>query len=164
MTGMYLEHYGVLGMKWGVRKSHAEQARSQKEKLEKYKTKELGKIEKRQTKFHNKYQKYVERRAKRGKDPSIKKQNLQEARREVYKMEKKAIKNMSYKDMQKEKLAVGKEYTKTVLITAGMQSVSALAGLPVSAIYIGSPAGAKIKEREKRTQWEYQSQLLQKKR
>lgn len=164
MTGMYLEHYGVLGMKWGVRKSHAEQAHSRKEKLEKYKTKELGKIEKRQTKFHNKYQKYVERRAKHGKDPSIKKQNLQEARREVYKMEKKAIKNMSYKDMQKEKLEVGKAYTKTVLVTAGMTGMAALSGLPLTAIYIASPTGAKIKEREKRTQWEYQSSALQKKR
>lgn len=39
MTGMYLEHYGVLGMKWGVRRTPEQLGHKSKKKLDAYKKK-----------------------------------------------------------------------------------------------------------------------------
>lgn len=101
----YLEHYGVLGMKWGVRRyqnADGTLTEAGKKKLEKYKFKEENRVSKRNTAYQRGVERRAARRARTGaiqkpKDKAKEKQLLSD-----YKKELSVIKKLKFSDMERE--------------------------------------------------------------
>lgn len=152
-----LEHFGIKGMKWGVRRTPEELGHRREEKLERYKTRETAKVEKRYAKqkeadrrLQAKATEANARRKAKGKEtPEYLKRDqkvfrqLQKQRKMLYEKELEAISKMSYKDMKKEKVEVGKKWTSDLLLSTGSMAIAMLTPVPVG--FIVTPNVANIK-------------------
>lgn len=159
-----LMHYGVLGMKWGVRRSPEELARSRSVKAEKYKEKEADKLFNRiqkantkdiikSTKQANKLNESITKYG--GDSPKVQKmankylKNRAQRIYEIDKMREERIKvmNMSIDDVSAEKKAVGKAYANSALLTIGTATVASLTGSPFYLTYIPNTKQIKTNKR-----------------
>lgn len=136
-----LEHFGVKGMKWGVRRyqnADGTLTEAGKKKLEKYRTKEQAKVIKRYERTKSGDLKY----ARRAKDQELA-DKLREHRIKTHKAdfdaEMNALKKMKYKDMQNEKAAIGKQWIKSAALTIGTHM------LPLPIAVVSWPNYANIK-------------------
>lgn len=152
-----LEHFGVKGMKWGVRRyqnADGTLTAAGKEKLKKYKQSETVRVTKRRDKAQTKYEMATYKRKSKG----VTKASSSELRKkyimETYNKELEEIKRMKFKDMQSDKVAVGQQWTKAAL-TAGLGTVaiSYLIGPGSFMLSVPTPTGisnAKTRNRMKR--------------
>lgn len=101
----YLEHHGVKGMKWGVRRyKNADGTLTEKGKnrLSKYKFKEENRVSKEYTSYKRGVDRRAVRRAKRGALQKPKDKTAEKKRLSDYKKELAVIKKLKYSDMEKE--------------------------------------------------------------
>lgn len=70
---------------------------------------------------------------------------ISKQRKDLYIKELEAIRKMSYKDMQKEKVKLGREYTTAFLASSGSVALATAISLPVAFVYF--PNAANIKTR-----------------
>lgn len=120
-----LYHYGVKGMKWGVR-------RSDKEKAAAYRKKEAAKITKRRTKESERENKAIaksgykvdraidkhgveSKQARKAIGKHIRNRAESIAKSNIAKTEVKKVMSMSVKDISAEKKAIGKKYAESVV-------------------------------------------------
>jgi seryl-tRNA(Sec) selenium transferase len=144
MDKMELYHFGIKGMKWGVRRAKNKAARDA-HKLSKYKVKEIKKAEKKHGRMIDAWDKQIAQREKKlaklqtgHNSYKIKeaKAKLKVSREKLQnqinlgKKEVDAIKKMKVSDMKAEKRAVGKAY---VGVVAG--------GLLLGGAIVGGVAG-----------------------
>lgn len=152
-----LEHFGVKGMKWGIRRyqnADGTLTAAGKEKLKKYKQSETARVTKRRDKAQTKYEMATYKRKSKG----VTKASSSELRKkyimETYNKELEEIKRMKFKDMQSDKVAVGQQWAKAAL-TAGLgtAAVSYLIGPGSFMVSAPTPTGisnAKTRNRMKR--------------
>lgn len=157
-----LEHYGVLGMKWGVRKDRetkgSDGKRSDKDKLEKYRQRELGKLNK---KTDAKNSRLVKK---------VKKNNLSEKKRQKiiakldsialdYLTQKKYLETMTYDEMKGEQRAVGQNFVKDLMITMGSVTAAALSPVPIPAAVV-VPLSDNVRNKYRQSQARYTQDYL----
>lgn len=143
----YLEHHGVKGMKWGVRRYQNEDGTltsAGKEKLKNYKFKESNKVRKRYKAFKDSDAAYRARKKKQGVLISDKRKKRVAEKMDRYQRELQAISKMKYKDMQKEKLVVGYNWIGDMALSLSAMPVMAAIGSPISPIFV--PRTANIKQ------------------
>ena len=140
-----LYHYGIKGMKWGVRRYRNEDGsltpagKKREKQLAEYKKKETARLDKTYDtkKYDNKVKKYQEKYADSGKERYLKK--IDEAQFKKYQaiglkvIEKSAIKNMTYEQMKDEKRAA--------MINAGRNIVRAAS---TASLAVGGIIGGKL--------------------
>ena len=149
MTLDELYHHGVKGQKWGVRRyqnSDGSLTPAGKKRVQKWKDKEMSKIEKRATKETNKYIN-KEMKAFYKAEKAIERGNVKKTQKAIddyrnatfmldYKQrfaeaEYNRVKNMSVAEIDEEKAAVGKAYARTVY-SVGVSALARLLGSPVA--------------------------------
>lgn len=116
-----LEHFGVKGMKWGVRRyqnADGTLTAAGKDRLAKYKFKEENRVNKQKTSYQNAVNRRAKRRAKTGALQKPKDKAAEKKRIEDFKKELSVIKKLKYSDMEKELKA--KRKANTELIAAQM--------------------------------------------
>lgn len=121
-----LEHFGVKGMKWGVRRyqnTDGTLTAAGKEKLKKYKFNERNKVSAQMTKYTNSATRYREKKKKQGIYIRPEKNKEIDKRISDFKKELKAIEKMKFSDMQEERVARGKQWAK-------LYTVGAFTGVP----------------------------------
>lgn len=146
-----LQHYGVLGMKWGVRRTPEQLGHRKEAKLEKYKAKESAALKKRRLKQLDKQTKAAIKSSKKGEtetpEVAAAREALWKTQSDKFYAEWNAIKNLTYKDMQKEKLAVGRKAAKSAILSVGSTAVAALTPIPVAVISWPNTANIKTNMR-----------------
>lgn len=160
MDDTYLEHYGIKGMKWGVRRYQNEDGTltdAGKNRLKNYQDKEYARVSKRRDKAQDKYELAKHQRKGRGLTKESSKELRAKSIRDTYNKELEVIKKMSYKDMESDKIAVGKQWVKAA-ITAGIGTVSVnyLIGPGSYMVSFPTPTGisnAKTRNRLKRADY-----------
>lgn len=152
-----LEHFGIKGMKWGVRRYQNKDGTltdAGKKKLKTYKDKEYARVSKRRDKWQDKYEMARYRRKGRGLTRESSKELRTKSIRDSYNKELEVIKKMKYKDMQSDKIAVGKQWAKSAMIAGmGTVSVAYLIGPGSYMVSFPTPTGisnAKTRNRLKR--------------
>ena len=130
-------HYGVLGQRWGIRRYQNKDGTltaAGKKRLDDYKKKEIVASDKKWDKTKAKYMKRVTKAYEKGTN-ALNEGKLSKAAKYDKKYidaqkgycyahamkltERKEIAKMSYKDMNKEKAAVGQKYVEDILVTGG---------------------------------------------
>ena len=144
----FLIHYGVLGMKWGVRRSPEELARSRGEKLEKWRVKESSRLadraskvakrdEARVAKSEKKYNEIADQHGKEFANTTKAAKRYEDAKvtadvnRSITNEEVKKLMMMSYEDMKGEQVEIGKAYASSVLQTVGSYALASAIGSPI---------------------------------
>lgn len=142
-----LEHFGVKGMKWGVRRyqnADGTLTEAGKKRLSNYKESETRRVTKRLAKATDRYDRAVYKRKSKGGSLPSKRENQNKAIKEIYEKELKMIKKMKYKDMQSDKAAVGKQWLKAGGGSVAMATaLTAITGVPYMAVMFGpvTPTG-----------------------
>lgn len=154
-----LYHHGIKGQKWGVRRYQNPDGTltpAGKKRLETWRAKETAKIDKRDTKTTKRHDARIEKfdaklnkqREKYGEEH--KKTKYTEARKfietsnkyfdtEVATSEKSRVSNMTLKDIDEEKAAIGKEFATNAL--ANVASATAMAfGAPIVPVFVPNSA------------------------
>lgn len=156
MTELELYHYGVKGMKWGIRKSEEERVRN-------YQDREIATIRKRRVKevdrenrrIIKREQKYDEALSKYGQGAKVQKAankytnaifnheyNTRVAQAEINK-----LKDYKMSDIKKERKAVGQAYVTSALTTVGSFTLATAVGAPFYMISIPDTKGVKTNQR-----------------
>lgn len=157
-----LEHFGVKGMKWGVRRyqnADGTLTDAGKKRLQTYKTNEMNRVTRRYEKLSVKASKYG-RRTGNQEMRETQRQYLQKRHKEKFDAEMRALKKMKYSDMQKELREINKAEVQSVLFTVGAFAVSTIVGSPLSPIvfpdydYIKSVSRGVDKNFDRQTQLE----------
>lgn len=125
-----LVHYGVKGMKWGVRKDRDSVKAA---KLEKYRKKEQRKVSSRYNKEERLHAKVTNnpRSSQKRKQKSQLRLDMAKARNTV---ESQYLKRMTYVQMQGEKKTVAKQFVKSTLVNIGSIPITALTGFTVVSV------------------------------
>lgn len=113
----YIQHYGVLGMKWGVRRYQNKDGTltaAGKQRLDKYKSAQ----ETRLTKHYARLERAVDNGLKKNPDSITMKAEKAQIKA-IVNIEKKEISNLTLKDMKKERLEAGGAAIAGTLATAG---------------------------------------------
>lgn len=129
-----LEHFGIKGMKWGVRRyqnADGTLTEAGKKRLENYRSKEIRKVEKRYEKDTNRSLKLKGKGSEE--TDRIRSYAIKEQKKR-FDAEMKALKNMSYKDMKNEKANIGKQWIKSAALTVGTHTLAALTPVPVAVV------------------------------
>lgn len=160
MDDTYLEHYGIKGMKWGVRRYQNEDGTltdAGKNRLKNYQDKEYARVSKRRDKAQDKYELAKHQRKGRGLTRESSKELRAKSIRDTYNKELEVIKKMSYKDMESDKIAVGKQWAKAAIAAGiGTVSVNYLIGPGSYMLSFPTPTGisnAKTRNRLKRADY-----------
>lgn len=171
-----LYHWGVKGMKWGVRRyQNADGTLTTlgKQKRKKYQDKEIGKVEKHVSRTQDKYAKrmskqraaYDESKSIYGKNSpgTVAKGNkltktLGTSKIHEYwgKAEIKAIKNMSLADIRKEKVQVGARTVTAALLSVGSATAFTLGASPIA---VGIVPNNRQYKTNKRVDWKTRNEL-----
>lgn len=115
-----LEHFGVKGMKWGVRRyqnADGTLTEAGKKRLDKYKFKEENRISKRSTSYQKGVERRRVRRERTGAIQSQTKAAKEQKRLSDYKKELSVIKKLSYSDMERE-LESKKQYNMQLTVSS----------------------------------------------
>lgn len=137
----YIEHYGVLGMKWGVHKTP--------ERLSNIKEKQIKKADKYWGKKIETSAKKLKKAEEKGKIKSIKKySNKLNSESNSYLRERDYINKMNWDDISKENTEVGKAFVKSFFITTGSLVLSPFTG-GYSIISVPSPGNIRRNYRTK---------------
>lgn len=110
-----LEHFGIKGMKWGIRRYQNPDGtltEAGKKRLDTYKIKEYNKLNKVATRYRSSVEKKRFKNEQKGKVINPKKLKKQEELLSRFDKELKAIKTTKLSDMQAEKIASGKQFQK----------------------------------------------------
>lgn len=145
-----LEHFGVKGMKWGVRRyqnADGTLTAAGKEKLKNYKFEESNKVRKRYTRTKNAEERYQTRKKKQGVLVSEKHNTAVKNQLDRYQKELQAISKMKYKDMQKEKVEVGKAWVKDLGVSFASVTAASAVGIPFAPIFYPNVANIKQNSR-----------------
>lgn len=151
-----LYHYGVKGMKWGVRKSEEERVAS-------YTNREIGTITKRRMRevdresrnIMKREKKYDEALSKYGTSPKSQKAGSKyanaifnkEYNQRIAQAEIEKLKNYNLSDIKKERKAVGQAYATSALTTIGSATLASAIGAPFYMISIPDIKGVKTSQR-----------------
>lgn len=122
-----LEHYGILGMKWGVRKdkkASGSSAKTEKQQLAEYKKSEMADVKARSDTYERKIAAKNVKLKTSGRTRSTRSQSKINAKRERFASEMRAVKNMKVSDMKTEKAYRG--YNKIKNATWAAVSVASL--------------------------------------
>ena len=144
----YLVHYGVLGMKWGVRRSPEELARARGASLNTWKTTESTRLANRTTKVakrdaarvakrEKKYNEIAEQHGKEFANNTKAAKRYEKAKttatvnKKLAEAEAKKLMSMTYEDMEAEKIVLGKAYASSALQTIGSYALASAIGAPI---------------------------------
>lgn len=156
MTELELYHYGVKGMKWGVRKSEEDRVRS-------YQDREIATIRKRRVKEVDRESRSIMKREKQYDEAlskygnSAKSQKAatkyaqaifnKEYNQRIAQAEVDKLKDYKMSDVKKERKAVGQAYATSALTTIGSFTVATAVGAPFYFISIPDARGVKTEQR-----------------
>lgn len=151
-----LYHYGVKGMKWGVR-------RSEEERVARYTNREIGAITKRRIKEVDRESRRIVKREKQYDDALSKYGNSDRTRKaannyasaifnkeynqRIAQAEIKKLENYKLADVKKEKKAVGQAYATSALTTIGSATLATAIGAPFYMISVPDIKGVKTSQR-----------------
>lgn len=133
-----LLHFGVAGMKWGVRK----------DRVERYKQRQYKYIDKVYDKRQAKLIKKINKDKKRVRPDLVKadKEELKQLKANRKKL-KRYVKSMTVKDIRKEQLAAGAYVLGVLSADVGSVAVASAIGAPLTIVHIPNPRGYKLNRR-----------------
>lgn len=156
MTELELYHYGVKGMKWGIR-------RSEEERVGNYRDREIAAIRKRRVKEVDRENRRITKREKQYDEAlskygnSTKSQKAgtryaqaifdKEYNQRIAQAEVNKLKDYKLSDIQKERKAVGQAYATSALTTIGSFTLATAVGAPFYFISIPDAKGVKTEQR-----------------
>lgn len=132
----YLEHYGVKGMHWGIRRyqnSDGTLTEAGKEKLQKYRDKESKKVKARYAKEVKKSSRFGRFRIGNKELTDKQRQYMLQLYTNRFNQEMEAIGKLKYKDIKKEKNKIREEHVNSYLKNIGSYNLSNMYG---SKVYI----------------------------
>lgn len=156
-----LVHYGVPGMKWGVRKSKAQRDEEYESKWRKKEVRKIAKrrlsqlkredksISKRQDKYNRTLDKYgpTSQQANKAAAKYVKTKSKAIADDEIAKAEVKKIMSMKISDIKAENRKIGEAHVKDAVASLGTTGVMQAFGVPFAYVRVTSNRGIKTNNR-----------------
>lgn len=153
-----LAHYGVKGMRWGIRRYQNEDGsltEAGKKKVRKYKERELRVLDKRNKRLSSRYQKkearaqdkYDENPTEKNKEKLFTAKNRRIYNEKTFKAEAAKVRGMKLSDITAEQKAIGKAYVKAFATSLGVNAAFRVTGIPLIYARIPNEAGIKSKNR-----------------
>lgn len=139
-----LEHFGVKGMKWGVRRYQNKDGTLTEaglKRLRNYQQQERTTAELNLQSAESTYSKAVHARKAKGKVIPSRREVMADRQIQIYTKEIEEIKRMTYKDMQSDKIAAGVAVLKTAAVAGAMTVPLTMLGASSGVIRGGTAGG-----------------------
>lgn len=156
MSELELYHYGVKGMKWGIRKSEEERVRNyQDREIATIRKRRVKEVDRESRKIMKREKQYDEALSKYGDSAKSQKAGTKYAQaifnkeynQRIAQAEVDKLKDYKMSDIKKERKAVGQAYATSALTTIGSFTLATAIGAPFYMISIPDVKGVKTSQR-----------------